>query len=413
MERIKELLQNKQTVLGDEIELIDGRILERNYIPIFHDSFYAGHLWTYDDVTIKKNYQKNLQAQKDKYSNIISNMNLGLIEVDHSDVIQYANQSFCDMSGFTLPELMGRKGEELLLIPESRKKLKEHNLMRKEGISDSYELKVRIKNGKKRYWLVSGAPNYDVNGNIIGSIGINLDITQQKKFERQKEMLLKNLAKQNEHLNEYAHIVSHDLKSPLRNISALLSWTIEDFREKLGEESLRNLQLMQLKVEKMDHLIENILKYSSIDNGTHTDEMVDLNKVVNGILEMIYLPEHIKVHVLKQLPVIKAETTRIQQLFQNLISNAVNYTDKNEGRIEIDCSENDTHFIFSVKDNGIGIAKEHHEKIFRIFSTLGNHEKSTGIGLNIVKKVVELYEGEVWLESEPGRGTTFYFSIKK
>lgn len=411
--RIKELINNKQSVLGDEIELVDGQVYERNYIPIFHDSVYAGHLWTYDDVTIERNYQRNLQTQKEKYSSIISNMNLGLLEVDSNDIIQYANQSFCDMSGYSVEELIGQKGGELLLVPESQKVLNERNQLRTEGISDSYEVKVKIKSGKKRYWLISGAPNYDMNGNILGSIGIHLDINHMKKLESQKEMLLKNLAIQNEHLNEYAHIVSHDLKSPLRNISALLSWTMEDFKEKLGDDSLRNLQLMQLKVEKMDHLIESILKYSSIDKGSSEREKVDLNTVIKGILEMIYIPAHIKVTVLTRLPVIDADTTRIQQLFQNLISNAVTYTDKSEGRIEIDYKENNSHYIFSVKDNGIGIAKEHHEKIFKIFSTLGNNEKSTGIGLNIVKKVVESYEGEIWLESEVGQGTTFYFSIKK
>jgi len=299
------------------------------------------------------------------------------------------------------------------LLPQSKKELKEHNLKRKEGISDSYELKVIVKNGKKRYWLVSGAPNYDVNGQIIGSIGINLDITQLKKLEKQREILLKNMALQNEHLNEYAHIVSHDLKSPLRNISALLTWTMEDFKEKLGEESLRNLELMQMKVEKMDHLIGSILKYSSIEKGNSVHEKVDLNVVLKGILDMIFIPSHIKVAVQNQLPVIDADTTRIQQLFQNLISNAITYNDKSEGLIEIASTENSTHYIFSVKDNGIGIAKEHHEKIFNIFSTLGNNEKSTGIGLNIVKKVVGLHEGEIWLESELGQGTNFFFSIKK
>jgi PAS domain S-box-containing protein len=370
-------------------------------------------LWTYDDVTIKKNYQKNLQAQKDKYSSIISNMNLGLLEVDRNDIIQYANQSFCEMSGYPLEELVGKKAVELLVVPESQNLLSEKNLKRTEGISDSYEVKVRTKSGKRRYWLISGAPNYDVNGNNIGSIGIHLDITHMKKLESQKEMLLKNMAIQNEHLNEYAHIVSHDLKSPLRNISALLSWTMEDFREKLGEESLRNLELMQAKVEKMDHLIESILKYASIDKGINITEKVDLNNVVKGILEMIYIPAHIKVIIKSKLPIINADSTRMQQLFQNLISNAVTYTDKSAGLIEIGYKDNNTEYVFSVKDNGIGIAKEHHEKIFKIFSTLGNYEKSTGIGLNIVKKVVELYEGKIWLESELGQGTTFYFSIKK
>jgi len=368
---------------------------------------------THTDITDQKNAEEAIKRKEEKYRNIIANINLGLLEVDNEDKIQYANQQFCIMSGYELEELLGEKATEFFVSPESKELIESKNELRKSSISDSYEVKVKVKSGKKRYWLISGAPNYDVNGKVIGSIGIHLDITHLKKLESQREMLLKNMAIQNEHLNEYAHIVSHDLKSPLRNISALLSWTMEDFREKLGEESLRNLQLMQLKVEKMDHLIENILKYSSIDKGNVASDKIDLNVVVNGILEMIYIPAHIKVSVKRILPVITADKTRFQQLFQNLISNAVNYTDKSQGIVEIDYTENDTHFIFSVKDNGIGIAKEHYEKIFKIFSTLGSNEKSTGIGLNIVKKVVELYEGEVWLESEVCKGTTFYFSIKK
>jgi len=368
---------------------------------------------THTDISDQKNAEEAIKRKEEKYRNIIANINLGLLEVDNDEKIQYANQQFCTMSGYELEELLGIKASELFVSEESKELIESKNELRKKSISDSYEVKVTTKSGKKRYWLISGAPNYDETGNLIGSIGIHLDITQQKKLESQKEMLLKNMAIQNEHLNEYAHIVSHDLKSPLRNISALLSWTMEDFREKLGEESLRNLELMQLKVEKMDHLIENILKYASIEKGSSTTEKVDLNNVVKGILDLIYVPGHIKVSVLKRLPIIDGDTTKMQQLFQNLISNAVNYTDKSEGKVEIDCTENHSHYIFSVKDNGIGIAKEHHEKIFKIFSTLGNNEKSTGIGLNIVKKVVELYEGNIWLESEVGQGTTFFFSIKK
>lgn len=368
---------------------------------------------THTDITDQKNAEEAIKRKEEKYRNIIANINLGLLEVDNEDKIQYANQQFCIMSGYELEDLYEKKASDLFASPESKELIESKNELRKKNISDTYEVMVQIKSGEKKCWLISGAPNYDVNGKIVGSIGIHLDITHMKKLESQKEMLLKNLAIQNEHLNEYAHIVSHDLKSPLRNISALLSWTMEDFREKLGEESLRNLELMQLKVEKMDHLIGSILKYSSIDKGSSVREKVDLNAVIKGILEMIYVPSNIKVTVLRRLPVIDADTTRMQQLLQNLISNAVNYNDKSQGIVEIDYIENDSHFIFSVKDNGIGIAKEHHERIFNIFSTLGSNEKSSGIGLNIVKKVVELYEGQVWLESELGKGTTFYFSIKK
>ncbi|SHI72861.1 PAS/PAC sensor signal transduction histidine kinase [Mesonia phycicola] len=411
--RINELLQNKKIALNDVLHLVDGRVIERNFIPIYHKKIYKGHLWSYTDITIQKKYRESIQAQKEKYSNIIANMNLGLLENDIHDNIVLSNQSFSEMSGYTQEELLGKKAADLFLTKKS-KKIFDLTIKNKDPKSiETYELAVKNKSGNIRHWLVSTTQNFDVEGNKIGSIGIHLDITKIKELEKQKEQLLSNLEKQNEHLNEYAHIVSHDLKSPLRNISALLSWTKEDFKDKLGEDSLTNLDLMQSKVEKMDHLIENILKYSSIENDILSKEPVNLNEIVTNIAELIYIPEHISIKICKKLPTIKIDKTRIQQVFQNLISNAVNYIDKEKGIIEIDFLEDNNQYTFSVKDNGVGIAKEHHEKIFKIFNSLGNHEKSTGIGLSIVKKVVNLYKGEIWLKSELQKGTTFFFTIAK
>ncbi|MBI6118052.1 PAS domain-containing sensor histidine kinase [Salegentibacter maritimus] len=413
VEGITQLLENKQTVLAEELHLKDGRILERSYIPIYSEGVYKGHLWSYDDVTIPKRYKESLRAQKEKYSNIIANMNLGLIEVDNNDKILMANHSFCDISGYSEEELKGKVASQLLLHEEQENIVLSKNSDRGKGLSDSYELKVRMKSGEIRNWLVSGAPNYDVNGNVIGSIGIHLDITDRKKLEEKQVELLKSLESQNEKLNDYAHVVSHDLKSPLRNISALLSWTREDFAHKLGPESVTNIDLMQNKVEKMDHLIESILKYSSIGSTTTIAENVDAHEVVEEILSMIFIPKNIKVVIKNKLPVIKADATGIQQLFQNLISNAVNYIDKTEGLVEIDVEEKNKEYIFSIKDNGCGIPKEYHEKIFKIFSSASTHQKSTGIGLSIVRKIIDLNNGKIWLESETGIGTTFYFSLNK
>ncbi|MBW2962818.1 PAS domain S-box protein [Mesonia aestuariivivens] len=413
VKRIEKLLEEKNTALNDQLYLEDGRIFERNYIPIYLENEYKGHLWSYTDVTIQKKYKESLKAQKEKYSSIIANMNLGLLENDLDDIIVFCNQSFCEMSGYKKEELIGKKATDLFLTSKSEKFYYDRIENRKKDKGDSYELSVKNKAGKIKHWLISTAPNYDVKGKKIGSIGIHLDISENKVLEKQKEQLLVSLEKQNEQLNEYAHIVSHDLKSPLRNISALLSWTKEDFQDKLGKDSLANLDLMQNKVEKMDLLIGNILKYSSIDNDILIEETIDLNELINAIKDLIYIPDYISISVKNELPHIKADKTRIQQVFQNLIGNAVNYIDKEKGLIEIDYSENKTHYIFSIKDNGIGIAEEHHEKIFKIFNSLGSYEKSTGIGLSIVKKVVQLYKGKVWLESELTKGTTFYFSIKK
>ncbi|THD67603.1 PAS domain S-box protein [Robertkochia marina] len=412
--RITTILKERKTVISEELRLVNGKIYERSYIPIFSKGLYKGHLWSYDDVTLRKRYKENLQAQKDKYSNIIANMNLGLIEVDNEDCVLFANQSFCDMSGYSLDELRGKKASDLLLLEEFKDVLSGKNKNRTSGIYDSYEVKIRNKKGEIRDWLVSGGPNYDVNGRIIGSIGIHLDITEQKQLEAKKNELLEDLEIRNEQLNDYAHIVSHDLKSPLRNISALLSWTKEDFRDKLGSGSLKNIELMESKVEQMDHLIENILKYSSIEAKNLRRERIDTHQLVMDIISMIYIPDHIEVQIVHHLPVIYADSTRIQQLFQNLISNAVNYIDKPKGLVTIGVEKNDKEYIFHISDNGCGIPKAYHDKIFKIFSSANNNaNKSSGIGLSIVKKIVDLYDGRVWLESTPGEGTTFFFSIRQ
>lgn len=370
------------------------------------------YLITQIDITEEKNTKNLLSIETEKYNNIIANMNLGFVEIDTQGVITFTNSSFCDNLGYKQSELL-HKDASLFLDPESITTYQEYFSKRHDGTSNSYELKVKHKNGTKPIWLISAAPKYNANKEFAGSVAICLDITRQKFLESQKEDLLRNLSEQNEQLNEYAHIVAHDLKSPLRAVYALLSWTIEDFREKFDHNSLLNLNLMQDKVEKMDHLIDSILKYSSIERGVVVNEDIDLNILVKNVVDMVYCPDNININIEPNFPTIVANETRVQQLFQNLLSNAVNYTDKEEGNINIGWTENDTHFIFSIKDNGIGIAKEDQHKIFDIFSSLGKHKRSTGVGLNIVKKVVDMYQGEIWLESEVSIGTTFFFSIKK
>jgi two-component system, sporulation sensor kinase E len=229
----------------------------------------------------------------------------------------------------------------------------------------------------------------------------------------QKEQLLLKLQYQNEQLNDYAHLVSHDLKSSIRSLSALLSWIKEDCGEKIGEESVNNLNLMEEKIEKIDKFLEDIINYSEIATTSLKSNTIDLNKNVVKIIENIHNPNNISIIVKGNLPVLKGDARRLEQVFQNLISNAVNFNNKEVGLVEIGVEETEDLYTFSIQDNGPGIPKEYQEKIFNTFTTLGYHEKSTGMGLSIVKRVLDLYGGEIWLESEVTRGTTFYFTIPK
>jgi len=411
--RINELVKNKSQVLGDELMMVDGKILERDFIPIYEEGVYKGHLWTYTDVTIKRNFRTSIEAQKEKYSNIIANMNLGLLEVDKEDRILMANHSFEKMSGYSQEFLKGKKAANLLLDDTGVTVIQNENKSREKGHSNSYEVQAKTKDGKIKHWLISGAPNFDIQGNQIGSIGIHLDITELKSLEEQKEALLKELARSNDELQEYAHVVSHDLKSPLRSINALVNWIKDDNAGKLDDETTKNLELIDSTLEKMEHLISDVLQYSSVTSEAKVFQDVPVVEVLHDIIEILHIPEHITVTIPEDLPVIKADKVKIQQLFQNLISNSVRYNDKEQGIISIGYKDASKYHQFSVSDNGVGIKKEYHEKIFKIFQSLNKSKESSGIGLTIVKKIIDIYKGDIWLESEPGKGTTFYFTIAK
>lgn len=542
-EEIKKMINSFYAGESFEVELLHAR---KNSTPFWSrvkaqpitDS--QGNATQYfamlEDISLKKRYDESLEIEKEKYRGIIANMNLGLLEVDLNDKILMANQSFLDMSGYAIEEMVGHKASGLFLTQESKKILQSKDRLRSEGISDSYEMNVKDKNNEDRTWLISGAPNYDVHGNLIGSIGIHLDITDQKEqeqqlyllsliaekninaviicdpsgniewantsflkmsgyteneilgekpgkllqgadsnnetvtymseqiakglpfncelvnysknkekywvriqgqalydkngviikffaieeditawkvLEEQKENLISDLAKTNKELEDYAQIVSHDLKSPLRSINSLISWIKEENEKDFEEQTLKYFSLIEHKVEKMDHLIEGILTYSKIDKEVSKGEDVKTNDIVKGIIDMIHVPEHIKVTINNPLPIIKADRFRIQQLFQNLIGNAVNYIDKENGLVEIACEEFSSHYVFSIADNGVGMPKKIHSKIFETFKAYTTSKHSTGLGLSIVKKIVLFYKGEIWLDSEEGKGTTFFVKLKK
>ena len=367
------------------------------------------------DITLENSIKELVEEQKKQLDIIVDHSPIGiaLSKIEGKGLIK-SNKALCDLLEYTKEELKYIKLQELTHQDDKensnrlRAKLYNNEL-------DSYFLEKRyLKKNGEVVWAKTSVTAVKDDSNVVNYHVTTIeDITNEKDLENQKEQLLKSLEKQNEELNDYAHIVSHDLKSPLRSISALLSWTKEDFEDKLGKESLTNLNLMEDKVYKMDKLIGDILTYSSIGEESGRGNMVNVNKIVNNINNTIYIPSHIEVKITNNLPEIEADETRLQQLFQNLMSNAINYIDKEKGLVEIGYEDKKDFHVFSIKDNGCGIPKEHHEKIFKMFNTFGNYEKSTGIGLSIVKKVVGLYEGEIWLDSEVDKGTTFYFSLKK
>ncbi|AUP77648.1 sensor histidine kinase [Flavivirga eckloniae] len=232
------------------------------------------------------------------------------------------------------------------------------------------------------------------------------------EMNKQREILMDELAHQNQELSDYAHMVSHDLKSPLRSIDTLTTWLKGDYEDQLDEQGKGNLELIRSNVEKMDALISGILEYSTIGKTQVEIYDVDLNIILKDVRSIITLPEGFVLNIC-DMPTVKGDKYRLQQLFQNLIDNAIKYNDKEKGRIDIETKEQEDHWEFSIKDNGKGIDEEYHKKIFKTFEKLENNVDSTGIGLSIVKKIIDLFGGKIWVDSEVGKGTTFHFTLKK
>lgn len=230
--------------------------------------------------------------------------------------------------------------------------------------------------------------------------------------EAKQARLLRELQSANEELSNFAYVASHDLKAPLRAIASLAQWISTDQAERLDDEGREQLTLLLGRVKRMDRLIDGILQYSRVGRVRETRTVVDLNELVAETVDLLAPPPNVRVHV-GRLPVVTVERTRAQQLFQNLIGNAIQYMDKPQGEIRVDCERSGEHWHFRVADNGPGIEPRHWDRIFLMFQSLAPRDRteSTGIGLSLVKKIVETHGGRVWVESRIHEGSTFHFTL--
>jgi two-component system sensor kinase FixL len=219
----------------------------------------------------------------------------------------------------------------------------------------------------------------------------------------------------NEQLNQFAYVASHDLKAPLRAISSLADWLSEDYADKIGPAGQEQFLLLQGRVKRMSALIEGILRYSRISRQQEKKILVDVNLLLPEVKELVAPPAGMELRIAPGFPRIMTERVRLLQVFENLVSNAVKYMGKPTGQIYVGWEDAGNFWTFYVRDTGLGIDQKYFEKIFQIFQTLTprDERESTGIGLALVKKNVEILEGRVWVESKLGEGSTFFFSHPK
>jgi signal transduction histidine kinase len=249
-------------------------------------------------------------------------------------------------------------------------------------------------------------------------------ILVMRRLAEKESAYVSELERSNQELDDFAYIASHDLKEPLRGLFNHASFLLEDYRDKIDEDGVRRLNRLGQLCQRMEQLINDLMYFSRLGRAELAMQQTDFNDVIVEIQQMMETllgERHARIVVPHALPRIVCDRTRVTEVFRNLITNAVKYNDKSERLVEIgfltsvNTKERNEKDVFYVRDNGVGIDPQFHQEIFRIFKRLqapaAGHEAGSGVGLTFVKKIVERHGGRIWLESEHGQGTTFYFHL--
>lgn len=234
-----------------------------------------------------------------------------------------------------------------------------------------------------------------------------LEVHEQASIEQASR-----LEQSNRELDQFAYVASHDLKAPLRGIANLAQWLEEDLGDKVSGESREHLTLLRGRVDRMEALIEGILAYSRAGRVREDAECVDTGKLIAAVVDLLAPPANVTIAVQPRLPSLVTERMPLQQVFMNLIGNAIKHCRNASPTVTVAAEETGDMVHFSVADNGPGIAPQFHERIWQIFQTLAPRDEieGTGIGLSVVRKLVETRGGRAWVESQVGQGSTFHFT---
>jgi PAS domain S-box-containing protein len=368
---------------------------------------------------------KELGLTEDKHEKIFNGINEAIFiqDISNGDILE-VNQQACEMYGYGKQEILKYTIEHLSSgeYPYTMEGAKDKIIAAIEGKPQVFQWEAKRKNGEI-FWVEVSLRRTKLGEHdrllaVIRDISLRKEaeaklILLNEELEQKVEQRTRDLQFLNEELNEFAHIVSHDLKAPLRGISHLTHWIQEDLGPSISKEIKDNMELLKHRVDKMNSMIDGILAYSRATHKHGEKEQVSLNDVISDLVKFLSIPSHIKVHYKENLPVIFIHRLKLEQVLQNLISNAIKFMNKEEGRIEISYKSKNNSHHFSVTDNGPGIEEKDLEKIFQIFQTFrpSGNETSTGIGLSIVKKIVDNLNGQISVSSEIGKGSTFTIII--
>lgn len=374
------------------------------------------------DITERKRVVNALQEREKQLNIIYENVKeviftLNVEEGGKTFRFQSINPAFLETTGLKANQVVGKLVNEVIPEPSLSLVLSNYQraLQRKESVR--WEEVTSYPSGNK-VGDVNVTPIFDEQGNCTHLIGTVYDITERKLAETEREKLISELEAKNAELERFTYTVSHDLKAPLITINGFIGYLEDDATSGNMGRLRGDIQRIQGAVEKMQRLLDELLELSRIGRLMNPPETIPFEEIAREVLDNVHgqLEERgVAVTLSPNLPTVYGDRQRLVEVLQNLVDNAAKCMgEQPDPRIEIGQSgEEDGNQVFYVKDNGIGIAPEYHEKIFDLFEKLDSETEGTGVGLALVKRIVEFHGGRIWVESEAGIGATFYFTLEK
>ena len=370
------------------------------------------------EIAARQHVEEALGESEQRFRGLVESISDWIWEIDAKGVYTYASPRVKDLLGYNPEEVVGRTPFDLMPPNEAQRAAQVfwETARRREPFT-RFENTNLHKDGRLVILETSGVPILDAQGNLRGYRGVDRDITKAKQEEAKLLRAMVELEQSNRDLQQFAYSASHDLQEPVRMLTSYLQALDQRADGRLDEQSQTYLRLSLDSARRMQRLIDDLLAFARVGTQARQFQPVDTQAVVDLVIGDLQrmIRETGAIVSREQLPTVTADPTLLAQLFQNLIGNAIKFHGEQPPRVHVSARDMGPAWEFHVQDNGIGIDPKHAGRLFVIFERLHNQDKypGTGIGLAICKRVVERHGGAIWFDSEPGKGTTFHFTIPK
>lgn len=382
------------------------------------------------DISEQKQAELSIQASEARFRAVFEQAAVAMARLDPEGRWLQVNQRFCDLLDYRAEELIGQSFQAITDPQDQAQSDQAHRQLAQGEIeSCQFEKRYLHRDGTPIWTLVTVSAELTPSEQITGFIAVIEDMRQWRQAQQELQQRADELEgvnrvlahttalldKRNTELDQFAYVASHDLKAPLRAIANLSEWIEEDLNGQLPPENQHQFALLRSRVLRMEALINGLLAYSRVGRQAQLLEPVDVNELIQDVIDSLDPPAAFTITVAPDLPTVHTSPVALSQVFANLIGNAIKHHHRPQGQIDIAMRDLGSRVEFMVADDGPGIAPQYHGKIFVIFQTLKARDQleSTGIGLSVVKKVVEAEGGTIRLESSLGEGSHFYFTWPK